>query len=347
MLVSVPRIYERVHARLQEHLQAAGAPTRWLFGAAQQVGWRRFCRRQELPADGAAPLTVLAGPLLDALAWPLLNLLVARAVRARFGGRLRAAISGGAPLPASVAQCFLGLGLPLLQGYGMTESAPVVAANAVDDNWPATVGRALDGIEIRIGERDELQVRAESVMAGYWNRPDDTRLALTEDGWLRTGDQAALEDGRIRIIGRIKEIIVTSTGEKIAPADVEQAILADPLFEQVMVVGENRPYLGALVVLNRTAWTALAARLQLDPAAPDSANQPAARAQLLEHLQQATRALPHYATPRALWVASEPWTVENSLMTPTLKLKRSALQGRYLAAIEALYPGRRAEAVAA
>jgi len=341
VLVSVPRIYERVYGALQERLAGAGPLACWLWSRTLLVGWRRFCRRQGLPVAGGPPA------VLDMLAWPLLDALVARPVRARFGGRLRAAVSGGAPLSQAVGECFLGLGLPLLQGYGMTESSPVVAANTAADNWPATVGRALAGIEVRIGERDELQVRAESVMRGYWNRPGDTRAALTADGWLRTGDQAALTDGRIRIIGRIKDILVTSSGEKIAAVDVEQAILADALFEQAMVVGESRPYLAAVVVLSRAGWAGLAAQLGRDPLASGGANDAAVQAQLLERLRVATRALPRYATPRAVWVCGDVWTVENSLMTPTLKLKRAALQARYQGAIAGLYPDQLGDVAAA
>jgi long-chain acyl-CoA synthetase len=330
VLVSVPRIYERFYAKLQEKLAQSNFFTRALFQLAQEAGWRRFSRRQGLPVD-------TRGALLDAILWPLLERLVARKLLAQFGGRLRAAVSGGAPMSQAVAQCFLGMGLPLLQGYGMTETAPVVAANALDDNWPTTVGRALDGVQVRIGENSELQVCADSVMKGYWNRPDDTRAATTDDGWLRTGDQAVIEAGRIRISGRIKEIMVTSTGEKIAPADLELAIMSDPLFEQAMVVGENRPFISAFVVLNRDMWTDTARSLKLDPADPASLKAVAARQLLLAHIREATKQFPYYAVPRAVWASLDAWTVENSLMTPTLKLKRNALHVRLTAEIDAIY----------
>ncbi len=331
VLVSVPRIYERFYAKLQEKLSHSNRFTRFLFQLAQAVGWRRFCRRQGLP-DGAGGMSVF-----DPVLWPILERLVARAVLAQFGGRLRTAVSGGAPMSQTVAQCFLGLGLPLLQGYGMTETSPVVAANAIDDNWPTTVGRALDGVEVRIRENDELQVRAASVMKGYWNRPEDTRLVMTDDGWLRTGDQAVIEQGRIRISGRIKEIMVTSTGEKIAPADLELAVMSDPLFEQAMVVGESRPFIAALVVLNRTLWTDLAAGLKLDPADPASLHAATTNELLIQRIKQATKQFPYYAVPRAVWATLDAWTVENSLMTPTLKLKRNALHARLRAEIDEIY----------
>jgi len=331
ILVSVPRIYERFYTKLQEKLAASNRATRFLFQLAQTVGWRHFCRQQDLP--GAAS----SSAYLDAILLPVLKALVARAVLAQFGGRVRAAVSGGAPMSQAVAQCFLGLGLPLLQGYGMTETSPVVATNTLGDNRPTTVGRPLDGVEVRLGENSELQIRSAGVMQGYWNRPEETSQAITADGWLRTGDQAVLEQGRIRICGRIKEIIVTSTGEKIAPLDLELAVMADPLFEQVMVVGDNQAFIAACVVLNHGLWEPLARSLNLDPSAPGNLNAASARALLLQRIQQATRAFPHYAVPRAVWATLSPWTLEGSMITPTLKLKRRALQSRLQAEIEAIY----------
>ncbi len=332
VLVSVPRIYERFYSILNETLARAGRARRFLFQSAQNVGWRRFCRAQGLPIEGAE-----SSVLLDALAWPLLERLVARKVLAAFGGRIKVAVSGGAPMPQAVAHCFLGLGLPLLQGYGMTESAPVVAANALDNNWPATVGQVLEGVQARIGENRELQVSGANVMKGYWKRAEDTQRAFTPDGWLRTGDQAAIEEGRIRILGRIKEIIVTSTGEKIAPGDLEMAITADPLFEQAFVTGDNLPFIAALVVVNAELWAGLAGALALDPADSAGLNSEAARNALLQRIREATSGFPSYAVPRAVWAGRDPWTVQNGMMTPTLKLKRNALHERYASEIAALY----------
>ena len=333
VLVSVPRIYERVFAKLHESLAGSAFKTR-LFEAAQAVGWRRFCKAQGLPlAKGEDS----AWAVLDSLLWQLLDRLVARTLRAQFGGRVRVAVSGGAPLSHAVARCFLGLGLPLLQGYGMTETSPVVAANGIDDNDPATVGRALPGVEVRIGDNRELQVRGPSVMKGYWKRAEDTARVLTPDGWLSTGDQADIQDGRIRIMGRIKEIIVTSTGEKVPPGDLELAIALDPLFGQVLVVGENRPFIACVAVVNRAEWQRLAASLGLNPDEPASLNQPAVHRAALARIAAQTRDFARYAVPRAIFLTLEPWTLENTLMTPTLKLKRANLMARYAGEIEAMY----------
>jgi len=331
VLISVPRIYERVFAKLQETLARSPFKAR-LLGLTQTVGWRRFRADQGLPADEAGTPRPW-----DALLWPLLRGLAARPVLARFGGRVRVAVSGGAPLPPAIARCFLGLGLPLLQGYGMTETSPVVGVNAPDDNDPASIGRALPGVSVRIGANRELQVSGPSVMRGYWNRPEDTAKVLSHDGWMATGDQAEVVDGRIFIRGRIKEIIVTSTGEKIPPVDLELAICSDGLFEQAFVVGENKPFIGAVVVLNRAEWQRMAASLDLNPLDETNLVHPKARQAALARMAAATTHFPRYAQPRAVVLSLEPWTIENTMMTPTLKLKRLNLQARFEAELSAMY----------
>ncbi len=340
VLISVPRIYERVFGKLQESLAGSAFKLR-LFEAAQAVGWRRFCKAQRLAlAEGEGSVWSMLDPLL----WPLLDKLVAGKLRAQFGGRVRVAVSGGAPLSHAVARCFLGLGMPLLQGYGMTETSPVVAANGVEDNDPATVGRPLPGVEVRIGDNRELQVRGPLVMQGYWKRADDTSRVLTPDGWLSTGDQADLQDGRIRIRGRIKEIIVTSTGEKVPPGDLELAIAVDPLFAQVLVVGENRPFIACVAVVNPAEWQRLAASLGLDADSSTSLNLPAVRRAALARLAAQTNSFARYATPRAIFLTHEPWTLENTLMTPTLKLKRNNLMTHFALEIDSMYQPDRGQA---
>ena len=331
VLVSVPRIYERSYGLLQDAVARSGALTRVLFGYMKAMGWRDFCRRQGMTDEDGAGTAWLDHALL-----PALRLLVARKVLARFGGRVRMAVCGGAPLPGPVAELFLAMGLPLLQGYGMTETSPVVTCNTPQDNWPHTVGRTLPGVEIRLGENSELQVRGEGVMQAYWRRPEESALAFV-DGWLRTGDQAAIENGRVRIIGRIKEIIVTSTGEKIAPADLELAIAGDTLFEQVFVTGEGQPFIAAFVVLNPNGWRKLARELKIDPDYGVNLRSPLVRSILLQRVRLLCRDFPHYAIPRTVCVTDVPWTLQNGLLTPTLKLKRRALLSHFSADIETIY----------
>ena len=334
VLVSVPRIYERVHAKLLEKL----SPTPWkmqLYEAAQNKGWARFCVAQGLPAPQADDNK--AAGWMAALPWPLLQALVAKPLLAQFGGRVRVAVSGGAPLSPTIAKCFLGLGLHLVQGYGMTETAPVVSANSPDDNDPACVGRALPGVEVRIGDNRELQVRGPIVMKGYWNRPEDTAKILSPDGWLGTGDQAEIINGRIYIRGRIKEIIVTSTGEKVPPGDLELAVLADPALEQAFVVGENRPFIACVAVIKHDEWQRLAADLGLNPQEATSLHHPSVQRAVLARIEKNTASFPRYAVPRAVHLTLEPWTIENTFMTPTLKLKRNNLMLHFAQAIEGMY----------
>ncbi|MGC1458997.1 MAG: long-chain fatty acid--CoA ligase [Steroidobacteraceae bacterium] len=328
ILVSVPRIYERAYAALRETVEGSWLKKQ-LFDWAVDLGWRQFEYDQGRGRASSLPARLL---------YSLLDPLVGKPLRARFGGRLRAAVTGGAALAPEVARPFLALGVTLLQGYGMTESAPVIACNTPDDNEPASVGRPVSGVSVRVGDRDELLARGANVMMGYWQRPTETALAVDPQGWLHTGDQAQLKDGRVYIKGRIKDIIVTSTGEKIAPADLETAIGGDPMFDQVMVLGEQRPYLVALVVLNATRWAQQARELGLDPQTADLRAVTATH-WVLERIGEALRAFPSYATPRAVWLSLEPWTVGAGLITPTLKPKRLAIQARFAAEIAELYRG--------
>ena len=239
IIVAVPRIFEKLYAAIQASLASAPPAKRRMFDLAHQVGWSLFEWRQGR-----------AGFKPGILLWPLLKALVAGKLLERLGGRVRLAISGGAALNASISHAFIGLGVPICQGYGLTEAAPIVSANTIGRNEPASIGMPLPGVEVRLGENSVLQARGPNVMLGYWNNPDATAKVKDAEGWLDTGDQAKWKDGFLYITGRIKEILVLGNGEKVPPVDMELAILLDPLFEQAMVIGEGKPYLTALVVLN-------------------------------------------------------------------------------------------------
>ncbi len=328
ILISVPRVYERAYLAIERRLATGNALARALTHLTERIGWRRYQAAQGVGA-GLSPL--------ERLAWPALDRLVGKTVRARFGGRLRFAVAGGAPMPFSVARFFLAMGVEVLQGYGMTESAPVVSVNRPGRNDPLSVGDPLPGVAVKIGEEDELLVKGPNVMVGYWRRPEDTAKVLEPDGWLHTGDQARLADGRIFIKGRIKDIIVTSTGEKISPADLEQAICGDPLFEQTIAIGEQRPFIAALAVVNREALIEAAKGAGLAGAPEELLLAAPMRALALARVRHAVAQFPHYATPRKVYLTLTPWTVTNGLMTSTLKLKRSAIAAAFAAEIAALY----------
>ena len=328
ILVSVPRIYERVYSGIRAKLAEGPASARKLFKLAVDIGYSRFEYRQ-----GRSPGRI------SHLLWPLLDNLVAKKVMSKLGGRLRGAMSGGAALPAEAARVFIGLGLPILQGYGMTESSPVVCSNTFDDNVPSSVGRPIPGVEVKLGDSDALLIRGPNVMLGYWNDPDATRAVLSPDGWLNSGDVARIDDGRITITGRLKEIIVMSTGEKVPPADMEAAILRDALFEQVMLIGEGRSYLSALVVLNPGHWEMLAGQHNLDRDWHHLPRDGKLEEILLERIAEQIRGFPGYARIYRVALASEPWTIENGLLTPTLKLRRQQVLEHYNAEVERLYEG--------
>lgn len=334
VIISVPRVYERIFARVHDKLKKSRPAARYLFDWAVEIGWRDFCRRNHLPVEhtGRAWLDGLMRPLVRKVSSTLLD---------QFGGRLRIAISGGAALSSKVARTFCGLGLPIIQGYGMTEASPIIAGNNRTLNQPNTVGKPFNNVEVRLGEGDEIQIKGPSITRGYWNRPDATADAFTEDGWFRTGDVGGFNElGLLSIKGRIKEIIVTSTGEKVPPADLEAAIETDPLFSQCYVIGENRPYLSLITVVNPDEWASFAKSCgvdPVDPADPASLDNPSVKTAALKRAKTAAGEFPHYALPRAVVLTQEPWTIENGLITPTLKLKRGPLSKKFANVIAQLY----------
>ena len=326
LMIAVPRVFERVHIRIAEQMAKRPPLVRWLFQLTERVGWHRFQHAQE--RAGWHPLLLL---------WPILRRTIARKVLEKLGGRLRATVSGGAALPTRVARTFIGLGLPLLQGYGLTETSPVIAVNPIEDNIPESVGVILPGVEVRIGVENELLVKGPNVMLGYWNNETDTARVLSPDGWLHTGDQARIIDGHVYIIGRIKDILVLSNGEKVPPADMEQAISMDPLFEHALVLGEGRSYLTALLGLNEELWAGLARELALDPDSAESLKDPHLHKEILKRVRLAHLDFPGYAKIRRVTLTLEPWTVDNGLLTPTLKVKRNRVLERYREEIERMY----------
>ncbi|CAG1009344.1 long-chain acyl-CoA synthetase [Burkholderiales bacterium] len=298
VMFAVPRIFEKFAERIAQSLSATPRRRR-LVEACVATGWR--VERGH-------------GTLADRLALRALRRLVAKPIFARLGGRLRIAVVGGAALDPAIARTFIGLGLAMLQGYGMTEASPVISVNRLGDNVPDSVGRPLDGIEVRLAGNGELLVRGANVMPGYWRDEEATRDALDAEGWLHTGDIAEIRDRRIWIRGRAKDILVLSNGEKLPPQDVEFAILHDPVFEQAMLIGEGRPYAVLLAVTQESDERALVRRAN-------------------EKLKD----FPRWMRVRRVIATREPWSVDNGLLTPTLKLKRPLVQARYSERIEAAY----------
>lgn len=325
ILIAVPRLYERIYEAVRREANASPSKRR-IAELAASLGWRLYeYRHKRGPAPGLVARWIL---------WPLLERFVARRVLATFGGRLRVAVSGGAALPTKVSQFLIGLGLPLIEGYGLTEAGPVVTTTTMEDSLPGSVGRPLHGLEFRLGKQSELSVRSPAVMRGYWQDEQATAQVLSADGWLRTGDIAEIRNGRIFITGRLKEILVLSTGEHVVPTAVEGAIQNDPLFEQVCVTGDQRPCVVAILVLNREGWLQLARNLAIDRA---ELNVPAATDAILSRISAQTRALPSFWQVRAIHMTTTPWTIEDGSLTPTLKIKRRVIEERFKQQIGSLY----------
>src|SRR5713101_7325712 len=298
VMFAVPRVFEKFASRVNDAL--AKSPTKkWLFDLVVAAGGR-VARRE-------------AG-LLDGIVLALARERVAGSVLARLGGRMRFAVLGGAPLDPAIAWLFLGLGLPVLQGYGMTEASPVISVNRLEGNVPESVGMPLDNVEVRIAADGELLARGPSVMKGYWNNPEASAKALDREGWLHTGDLAEITDRRIYIRGRLKDVLVLSNGEKLPPQDVELAILGDGVFEQGILIGEGRPFLTLVAVTRESDEKTL-----------------------IQRANDRLKAFPRYIRVRRVVATREPWTVENGLLTPTLKVKRDRVQKKFGAEIERAY----------
>ncbi len=298
VMFAVPRVFEKFAARVNEALAKSPAKRR-LFELVVAAGGRA-ARRE-------------AG-LADRLVLALLRERVAAPVLARMGGRMRFAVLGGAPLDPAIAWLFLGLGLPVLQGYGMTEASPVISVNRLEGNVPESVGMPLDNVEARIAADGELLARGPSVMKGYWDNPEASAKSLDREGWLHTGDLAEITDRRIYIRGRLKDVLVLSNGEKLPPQDVELAILGDATFEQGVLIGEGRPFLTLVAVTRETD-----------------------EKRLIQRANDRLKAFPRYIRVRRVVATREPWTVENGLLTPTLKVKRERVKKKFSAEIERAY----------
>ena len=285
ILTAVPRVLEAVRGRVLGQMARQPAWRQALFARALALGTKRLDR---------LPLS-----LAERVADPLLDRLVRAKVRARFGGRVKGIMSGGARLEPEVGRFFLALGLPVMQGYGQTEAGPVISANPPDAIRIDTVGRPLRGVELRLAEDHEILVRGDLVMDGYWRRPDDT-AATIRDGWLHTGDIGALDaDGYLRITDRKKDMIVLSGGENVSPAKIEGMLVAEPEIAQAVVAGDGRAGLSALVVpaegQDEIGVALAVARVNL-------------RLSVTERIR-------HHAVVGA-------FTIENGLLTPSHKVRR-------------------------
>ncbi len=329
IMVSVPRLYERSYIKIISKMQQEGGAKRRLFDWALRVG------RQVREAEWAGQ---------RASAFARGQFAVARSrvfskVLERLGGRLRFSISGGAPLAREVAAFFDIVGLPILQGYGLTETSPVIAANRLDANRLGSVGPIFPGIEVRIAPDGEIVTRGPHVMMGYWGQADATAETIDPDGWLHTGDVGYVDaDGYLFITDRKKDIIVTSGGKNVAPQPIEGRLGATPHIGQAILIGDKFPYLTALIVPNFENLEAhLASKGTTGLGRAEIAAHPETEALVAEAVRQVNADLATHERIRRFTVLGRELSLEEGELTPTLKVRRRVVAERFASVIEQMY----------
>jgi long-chain acyl-CoA synthetase len=329
VLCAVPRFFERLRDHVERELSIASPLKRRLLRRAIAIGRARF-RAQ---AQGA-PLS----PALWTLHFLARRLALDR-LRARCCGRLRTAASGGAPLPPDVAELFGAIGMPIQEGYGLTETSPVIAVNPRRRVKPGSAGRAVVGAEMRLAPDGELLVRGPMVTSGYNGQPEETARAIDDEGWLHTGDIVHADiDGYLYVIGSKKELIVTSGGKKIAPDPIERILKNDPFVDDAIVLGDGRRFIVALVVPNEAALASWAREKGIGVASHDSlVRRPESTAFIEERVVTATSHLASFETVKKVALLSRGFSLEAGEVTPKLSLRRKAIARRYKSVIDMLY----------
>jgi long-chain acyl-CoA synthetase len=327
MLVSVPRLYEKVFIAAKDRVAGSAVKQRLMAWAVEVGAEFHSAVRDDVPRS--KPLIVK---------YKLADKLVLSNVRAAIGGPKKVLACGGAPLRKEIEEFLFACGLVVLQGYGLTETSPLVSFPSLAGYRFGTVGQVIDGGEVRIAEGGEICYRGPNVMLGYWGKPEETAAVLV-DGWLHTGDVGHLdEDGYLVITDRIKDLIVTSNGKKVAPASIEGLLAADPLFEYTLLLGDNRPYLTLLVAPSLPHLEDIGKQLQITWAHREELlSHPAIIAELRRRVSTLTEKLASYEQIRDLRLLVEEFTQENGLLTPTLKVKRKEAERRFAQLVDEMY----------
>jgi long-chain acyl-CoA synthetase len=328
ILTGVPRVYEKVHARILEKGQSSPGMRAALFQWAVNAGL----------AKSRATLRGQQVGVVDRLRAALADRLVFEKIREGLGGRLRYLVSGSAPLAANVAEFFEGVGLPIIEGYGLTETAPILTVNPPDAPRVGTVGRPLPGVELRIADDGEILARGPNVMSGYYNKPEATADAL-KDGWFHTGDIGTLDaNGYLSITDRKKDLLVTSGGKKIAPQPIEATLKRSPLIAEAVLLGDRRKYAAVLIV---PEFKALERRLKDLGRPPGERSDLVQRADVLALYQEIidglNRELSQFERIKKIALLPTEFSIESGELTPTLKVKRKVVEQRYRDTIESLY----------
>jgi long-chain acyl-CoA synthetase len=324
IMTAVPRLYETLHQRLLRAVERDGGLKAKLFMRSLELGRKRY--------DDPGSLN-----FLERTNNAVLDLLVRRKIARRFGGRLKAMVSGGAPLNPEIGKFFLALGVPLLQGYGQTEASPVVSANPPKRIKIDTVGPPLEGVEVKIAEDGEILVRGDCVMKGYWNDPEATARSI-QQGWLHTGDVGGLDpDGYIQITDRKRDFIKNSGGDMVSPARIEGFLVLEPEIGQAMVFGDRRPYLVAVIVPSTEFLQGFARERNVEPDLNNLNGDPEMQKAIGAAVARVNAGLAQIERVRHFIIAHEAFSTANGQMTPTLKIKRHAIRQAYGEALLALY----------
>jgi long-chain acyl-CoA synthetase len=328
-MASVPRLYEKIYGRVLDAVRTASPPRRALFGWARRVGeaWaERTIDRLPIP-----PLLALQRAAADRLVFATL--------RARTGGRITFFISGGAPLAPEIAKFFYAAGMPILEGYGLTETSPVIAVNTFEHQRLASVGRALPGVEVTLAPDGEVLARGPNIMRGYYGKPEATAEAIDSSGWFHTGDIGTLDpDGFLRITDRKKDLIVTAGGKNIAPQPIEKLAKTSKFVSNAVMLGDRRPFPVMLVVPNATSLAAWLAHTGLPSGQLEElVGRPEVIQMLDREVRTVLRDLAHFEMPKKLLLLPRDFSVESGELTPTLKVRRRIVEERHRQAIERLY----------
>jgi len=326
--ISVPRLYEKMYARVLENALAGGALKKRIFFWARGVADRWADEK----LAGREPRGLLA------VQYDIAQKLVFSKLKARTGGRLRYFVSGGAPLAPEINKFFYAAGLVILEGYGLTETSPVIGVNTPDNFRIGTIGKPIDGVEVKIAEDGEILTRGPHVMQGYYNKPDATREAIDDDGWFKTGDIGVIEDDFIRITDRKKDIIVTAGGKNIAPQPIENAVKTNKYVSQAVMIGDKRKFPVMLVVPNwdnLEKWAKIKNILWTDRA--QLLAMPTVHAKMEKEIQSRFAGLAHFETPKKIALLEHDFSVDSGELTPTLKVKRRVIDRNYKTVIDGLY----------
>jgi long-chain acyl-CoA synthetase len=336
LMFSTPRLYEKMYARVREKVASDPPARQKVFEWAIGVGRRLFAHR--VAGTSAGPLLKLQGALADKV--------VFSKIRERVGGKLRLFVSGGAPLSREINEFFGAAGLLIFEGYGLTETSPVIAVNAPGALRPGTVGRPLEGVEVKIGDDGEVLTRGRHVMKGYYNKPEATKEAIDADGWFHTGDIGMLDgDGYLAITDRKKDLIVTSGGKKVAPQPIENALKSNPLIAEIVMVGDKRNFPSALVVpnfANLEKW-AREQKIAFDSREALVAD-PRVVALYETAIHEMSTDLAQFERIKKIALLPREFSIETGELTPKLSVKRRVVEEKYKDLIDRMYQGAAAPA---